>query len=220
MEKYIYKITNKINNKCYIGQTTDYVRRFREHKNMGSGFEENKVLYKAFKKYGIENFEFEVIEDKTPDYNEREKYWIKYYDSYNNGYNETLGGDEPPKNIGINSPFVAHTEEQVHEVKRLLKETKIPYKEISEKLNYDVSTIKKINSGKLWRDDATSYPIRKETSREFQKDRAMNIIYDLLNTNLSQSAIAKKYNCARSTVTAINIGKNNKQKDLDYPLRK
>ena len=65
MEKYIYKITNQLNNKCYIGQTTDYKRRFQEHKNLGYGVEENKLLYYAIKKYGIENFSFEVIEDKT-----------------------------------------------------------------------------------------------------------------------------------------------------------
>ena len=47
MEKYIYKITNQLNNKCYIGQTTDYKRRFQEHKNLGYGTEENKLLYYA-----------------------------------------------------------------------------------------------------------------------------------------------------------------------------
>ena len=91
MEKYIYKITNQLNNKCYIGQTTDYKRRFQEHKNLGYGTEENKLLYYAIKKYGIENFSFEVIEDKTSKYNEREKYWIQYYDSFENGYNMTQG---------------------------------------------------------------------------------------------------------------------------------
>ena len=39
MEKYIYKITNQLNNKCYIGQTTDYKRRFQEHKNLGYSIE-------------------------------------------------------------------------------------------------------------------------------------------------------------------------------------
>ena len=110
MEKYIYKITNKINNKCYIGQTSDYKRRFQEHKMKGYGNENNKLLYYAFDKYGIDNFTFEIIEDKTPLYNEREKYWIKYYDSFENGYNMTEGGDEPPLNIRENSPFAKHTE--------------------------------------------------------------------------------------------------------------
>lgn len=220
MEKYIYKITNNINGKSYIGQTTDYKRRFQEHRQLGYGSEQNKLLYYAFKKYGIGNFSFEVIEDKTPNYNEREKYWIAYYDSFENGYNMTEGGEEPPLNIGVNSPFVTHTEEQIAEIKRLLKETKIQYKDIAKIFNYDSSSIERINYGKLWRDESETYPIRKETSRQYQKERALNIIYDLLNTNLTQKEIAKKYGCARTTVTAINQGINYKQDNLTYPLRK
>ena len=220
MEKYIYKITNKINGKCYIGQTTDYKRRFQEHKSCGYGNENNKLLYYAFRKYGIDNFDFEVIEEKTEKYNEKEKYWISYYDSFENGYNMTEGGEEPPLNIRENSPFATHTEEQVAEIKRLLKETNIQYKDIATMFNYDSSSIKRINYGKLWRDDNTSYPIRKESSREYQKERALNIIHDLLYTDLTQKKIAEKYGCARTTVTAINSGRNNRQKNLEYPLRK
>ena len=128
MEKYIYKITNKINGKCYIGQTTDYNRRFREHKSLGyDSKEKDKALYLAFKKYGIENFDFEVIEDKTVNYNEREKYWIAYYNAYTNGYNMTEGGDTPPLHIREKSPFATHSEEQVAEIKHLLKDTNIQY---------------------------------------------------------------------------------------------
>lgn len=220
MEKYIYKITNQLNNKCYIGQTTDYKRRFQEHKNLGYGIEENKLLYYAIKKYGIENFSFEVIEDKTSKYNEREKYWIQYYDSFENGYNMTEGGEEPPLNIGINNPFATHTEEEIGKIKQLLRDTKIQYKDIATMFDYDSSTIERINYGKLWRNDSEAYPIRKESSREYQKERALNIINDLLYTNLTQKKIAEKYGCARTTVTAINRGVNYKQDDLDYPLRK
>ena len=220
MEKYIYKITNKINGKCYIGQTTDYKRRFQEHKSCGYGNENNKLLYYDFKKYGIENFDFEVIEEKTEKYNEKEKYWISYYDSFENGYNMTEGGEEPPLNIRENRPFATHTEEQIAEIKRLLKETNIQYKDIATMFNYDSSSIERINYGKLWRDDNTSYPIRKESSRRYQKERALNIIHDLLYTDLTQKKIAEKYGCARTTVTAINSGQNNRQENLEYPLRK
>jgi len=81
MLKSIYKITNTLNNKCYIGQTDDVKRRFTEHKALGYG-RENSILYRAIKKYGLENFTFEVIEENIENYNEREKYWIAYYDSY------------------------------------------------------------------------------------------------------------------------------------------
>ncbi len=220
MEKYIYKITNKINGKSYIGQTTDYKRRFSEHKAKGYNNEENKLLYYAFDKYGIDNFTFEVIEDKTPNYNEREKYWIQYYDSYENGYNMTLGGEEPPLNIKENSPFATHTQEDVDKVIDLLINTTIQMKDIAVLTNYDYSTIKRINSGKLWHNEKLAYPLRKETSREYQKERALNIIHDLMYTDLSQYKIAEKYGCARSTVTAINSGKNNRQENIKYPIRK
>ena len=53
------------------------------------------MLYQSIRKYGLDNFIFEIIEE-LEDYSiaaEREKYWIQYYNSYKNGYNESLGGD-------------------------------------------------------------------------------------------------------------------------------
>jgi group I intron endonuclease len=94
----IYKITNKCNNHIYIGKSNNIERRFNDHKRLAltEGHKEfNKSLYCAIRKYGIENFIFEIIEE-LEDYTksgEREQYWINYYDSYNNGYNESLGGD-------------------------------------------------------------------------------------------------------------------------------
>lgn len=92
---YIYKIQNKINNKVYIGQTVKTLeKRFHQHQNnFDKPYFSQIVLYKAFKKYGIENFTFEGIEEVSNEYlDEREKYWIQKYDSYLNGYNSTLGG--------------------------------------------------------------------------------------------------------------------------------
>ncbi len=96
---YIYKITNKVNNKIYIGQTIKTVeKRFQQHKNNSNKpYFSQIVLYKAFNKYGIENFQCEMIEEvSNENLDEREKYWIDYYDSYFNGYNATLGGRATP----------------------------------------------------------------------------------------------------------------------------
>ena len=92
---YIYKITNTLNDKVYIGQTIKTVqKRFAQHtNNSNEEYFSQIVLYKAFNKYGIENFICEEIEEVPNDkLDEREKYWIEYYDSYFNGYNSTLGG--------------------------------------------------------------------------------------------------------------------------------
>ena len=69
-------------------------KRFAQHKNNSNKeYFSQIVLYKAFNKYGIENFTFEGIEEvPNEQLDEREKYWIKYYNSYLDGYNSTLGG--------------------------------------------------------------------------------------------------------------------------------
>lgn len=95
----IYKITNKINNKIYIGKSSNIEERWKYHKTRYTYEKDyDKTLYRAFRKYGIENFSFEIIEEMTQsDYNKfannREEYWITYYDSIKQGYNNTVGGD-------------------------------------------------------------------------------------------------------------------------------
>lgn len=94
---YIYKISNDINHKVYIGKTQySLEKRFKEHcKDAFKRGEEKRPLYNAMQKYGVEHFFIELIEE-TEYPEEREKYWIEQYDSYKNGYNATLGGDGAP----------------------------------------------------------------------------------------------------------------------------
>ena len=218
--KFIYKITNNLNGKVYIGQTNNPKRRFQEHKMMGYESNSNKVLYQAFQKYGLENFSFEIIE-QVSNYNEREKYWIQYYNCLvPNGYNMTEGGDEPPIKKGENSHYCTHSEQEVFFIKKILKDTNVPLKDIGKTFNYDTTSINKINLGKMWFDEKENYPLRKNNTINSKKDRALNIINDLLNSNMTQKQIAEKYQVGRTTVTAINNGQNFKQSYLDYPLRK
>lgn len=96
---YIYKITNDVNQKIYIGKTEFSIeKRFKEHcRDCKRERLEKRPLYVAMREYGIEHFHIELIEE-TNEPEKREKYWIKYYHSYIgdekcNGYNATLGGD-------------------------------------------------------------------------------------------------------------------------------
>lgn len=86
----IYKWTNKVNGKSYIGQTINEEGRKKDHINGRY----KCYFHDAIKKYGLENFDYEVLEQiEESKLSEREIYWIKYFDTYNNGYNLTEGGE-------------------------------------------------------------------------------------------------------------------------------
>lgn len=97
MRGFIYKITNNVNGKVYIGQTIQTIKeRFYQHcATKCSDSVLNMAIHRAIKKYGKSNFTIEVIEEVDKDsLNDREKFWIEYYNSYNNGYNSTRGGQD------------------------------------------------------------------------------------------------------------------------------
>ena len=96
---FIYLITNKLNNKQYVGKTEyTIIDRWKEHKKNYKSLRDNMPIHKAMFKYGEGYFEICQLEECDNSLlNEREKYWIKYYNTYYNGYNATLGGDGAPK---------------------------------------------------------------------------------------------------------------------------
>jgi group I intron endonuclease len=90
---YIYKITNTITNKAYIGFTHDPKERWSNHRTDYKRI--NRPLYNSMKKHGRDVFTFEIIyehEDRRHTLVEMEPYYIELYDSYNNGYNCNRGG--------------------------------------------------------------------------------------------------------------------------------
>ncbi len=93
---FIYKISNDINNKVYIGKTNFTIEdRWKEHLHDSQrNNDKRRPLYNAMNKYGSNHFFISCIEEVDDNLlSEREIYWIQQYDSYNNGYNATLGGD-------------------------------------------------------------------------------------------------------------------------------
>lgn len=94
----IYKITNIINNKCYIGQSTNLKERVNWHKaELKRNRHYNKYLQASYNKYGLENFTFENIislkEISHEDLNTLEEIIIRSFNSFKEGYNLTSGGD-------------------------------------------------------------------------------------------------------------------------------
>lgn len=155
----IYKITNMCNGKVYIGQSINTYKRISAHKN--SPFNPNShnydlPLYRAIRKYGIDNFKFEVIEKCERELlNEKEVYWIKFYDSTDpdKGYNIATGGEE-------NQHGVLLTREQANEIKKTLMETSLSFSKIAKPYNVNPQTVSDINSGKTWNFGDIKYPIR------------------------------------------------------------
>lgn len=89
----IYKVTNIINNKIYIGQSVNIYDRWIKHQSPSHN-NDGTAFHNALIKYGVNNFIWEIIEVcKQEELNQKEKYWIEYYNSYEKGYNETRGGD-------------------------------------------------------------------------------------------------------------------------------
>lgn len=90
----IYKITNIKTKECYIGQAMHIKERWAEHAKCGLGIDTpaGNKLYKAIQEFGLWNFSFEVLEICPQNQlNEKEKYYIDLYSSYDYGYNSTRG---------------------------------------------------------------------------------------------------------------------------------
>lgn len=152
----IYKITNKSNKKCYIGQSTQIEKRWNNHKIAAFNKSDKAYdypLYKAFRKYGIENFSFEVIEEcDNSELNDKEKYWIEYFHP---DYNQTEGGDYQtvPQKLSY---------EQVQEIQKILINAQlnnVSHTELARKYNVSKDTIRDINVGRTWKNSKLQYPL-------------------------------------------------------------
>lgn len=157
----IYKVTNLINQKVYIGQSDNIEQRWKRHKTRSinnCGKDYNYAFYRAIRKYGLENFLFEVIEECSKDeLNQREKYWIKYYNSYlgfknSNGYNMTLGGETSSAHI--------LSYEDVENIQQLLLTTRISQTDIGKQFGVSQVTVSQINQGLIWVNEDLIYPLR------------------------------------------------------------
>ena len=188
MRGFIYKITNTINGKSYIGQTIQNVKeRFYQHcATKCSKAVSNMAIHIAIKKYGKSNFTVEVIEEiDSANLNDRERYWIKYYNSYNNGYNSTKGGQDGCK----------------------------PFKDLDVE-----SIIKEYNTGKSLRTLGTIFKVDKQTIKDLlirhnvelrttrtyklsQKDR--DKVLEDFASGLSRKEIMIKWNISKSYLSQL-----------------
>lgn len=148
----IYKITNKLNNKSYIGQSIDIEKRWAKHRCSNI----DAPLYNDFKQFGLSNFTFEVLtECKKEELNSLEKFYIQKFKSTNPkfGYNQTIGG-------GIYGHGLAFNYDSFYELINDLQNTTLSKDELAEKYQCTERAIRDINNGISWHQDDIHYPIR------------------------------------------------------------
>ena len=221
-KRYVYVITNLINNKQYVGQSKNPEQRFKQHcyhnkKNYTS------LISCAIQKYGKDNFKMEILY-YGPEYNEKEIYYISKLNTLTpDGYNIATGGEKPPYLHGTEIYFCKLTNEEADEIKKELmagnsvKEVQKKYNKVTE------STIGRINRGDLWYDDKLKYPLVEIAEDvKLSEKTVKNIINDIKNTTLTLKEIGKKYNVCKSTVVNINNGYTEyaQKNEKNFPIRK
>ena len=160
----IYKIENLINHKIYIGQSVHIERRWQEHCRPSNS---KSLIAKAIKKYGKENFSFQIIEEcSCEDLNKQEEYYIKYYNSLApNGYNiETF-------QEGKRIIFKNYSQEIFFQIVYDIQNTEMSFAEIAEKYELDLSMIYYLNRGAYHHCEDLNYPLRevKNFSKKINK---------------------------------------------------
>lgn len=214
MEKFIYKIENKINGKIYIGQTNNIKRRIQEHK-----YDKRKhhPIHEAIVKYGFKNFSVSVLYFGE-NYNEEEKRYIKLYKSNNKkyGYNIVEGGQD---SSGENNPQSKLLQSEVNCIIDELVNGKNSISEIARNYKTTIKNIRNINSGISWRNNNLEYPLRKSLLQKLDKDTVDQIIDLLKDNSKTIDEIAKMFGVKRYIILNINNGSTYKQIDELYPIR-
>lgn len=214
----IYKYTNKLNQKNYIGQTTSTLQR-RDYKHL-SQINDDTYFHRALKKYGRDNFTLVILENDIPEekLDEREIFWIEQFDSYymhNKGYNMTKGGK-------WSTPEQKVIGKDILDIQKKIINSNMTFQEIATLYNVSLSCISDINTGRTFRDNNLKYPLRNIYTRsELDENKVQEIIRLLTTTNYSQAEIAKQVGIKEYTVGSINRGTNSWcPLTLEYPLVK
>ena len=212
---YLYR-RKKDKKVVYVGITCDIKQRRKQHEK-DEAFndlrkEYNYPLSRAFRKYGVDAFSFEIIEEieNRDEANLREDYWINFYDTINTGYNQIRGG----KNR------TSLSDEEVKEIKRLIKKGK-SYENISKIFNCSKGWLSRINNGEAYKDKNEKYPLFiKKNGTRLNNNQINDIIELLKDKKIRIKDIAKKYNVSNNVIVRINQGQSYKQNNIEYPIRK
>lgn len=185
----IYIITNTINNKVYIGQTIQTLEeRWVGHTRKGySPNERNMHIKRAILKYGKENFTIAKIEECPVELlDERERFYIQYYDSYYTGYNSTFGGKGTQKLCKLSS-------EKMSLCIELYKEG-FSLRDIAKEFNVDKQTIKHMLK-------TNNISLRTTRTYKFSTEDRKKILDDV--QHFSRKEVMKKWNISKSYLSQL-----------------
>lgn len=234
-QHYIYVYTNKLNGHQYVGQTNNIEKRKSGHKSDSfnpNSHSYNYPLHNAIRKYGIENFNFEIIEtvNSQEKANEREIYWIekkKSHISYG-GYNILWGGDGHKRGkvpweelLDRGKVFTA---EEILTIQQALVEGAV-YNDLIEQYKPRLTRtfLSNLNHGTNYKNPNLDYPLKKDFSGEkgnFSKEE-IAIIKQEIKDGIVYSEICKRHGIASlGFISMINTGKYYYDKNETYPLIK
>lgn len=175
MKGIIYRITNKVNGKSYIGQTRYTLEfRWRQHQHKS----DNTYFHNAIRKYGKDNFTIEILEEcNISDLDSKEIFYIAKYDTFNNGYNLTIGGS------GNRTLLL---DDKYDEIESLYL-SGFSSNKIATLFNVDKATVVKILKSLGVKIRSNKLNINRQEFIELVKD---------YNTGFSLRELAKRYNCS------------------------
>ena len=200
MTKYgrIYIIRNTINSKVYIGQTKVSLKlRFQNHLSAARNGKDY-VIGKAIRKYGEENFYIELLEECTiEELNERERYWISYFNSTDNkfGYNISIGGNVIRTTKKLDSNLIIN-----------MFNSGIPAYKIAKILHTGVPNITN-----LLKESNIIYGIDLQRINKLEE----SMIIDLYLDGYSTVDIGKKFNRNKSTIRGVLLRNNIKLRTFE-----
>lgn len=240
---YIYKIENLQNHKIYIGLTNNIARRRARHfTDLRCNRHDNNFLQKEFNIYGEENFSFEQLFEgdvSEKEISEKEREYIKLYDSYRNGYNQNEGGNFGPSNGGS-----CLTQSDIYNICAALEFCSRPGGVLSKMFGVSVTTISRIKKGvnhnqyidqykkmsledrksiyKIFCDSSNFYEIKVnqtiiKSKRQLTKEQVFMILYNFEHRILSRKEMAKKVGVASTyTLDCVRKGITYKDYSLEY----
>lgn len=217
----IYMVTDKILNRSYIGQTLSSLDiRMKNHfkqafNKLSSGY--NDHFHKMIRILGKENFTFKTLEENIieNELNEKEKYYIEKYNTFEMGYNSNPGisTKSKAKNYSILDLEI------VIKIRESIKNDKEKsLTDIAKDFNVDRSVISDINCGETWFDPAIEYPIRLSNIRKKLTKEDITEIYKYLEKSKSLKETANKFKLNPNTVRNINLGKIHYDENINYPI--